>query len=151
MQSWYIILILLGSIAIPAIFVVLVRQFYRFLQHSKTEHKPNSSSHYKKKIEVNLNDCSVIKSNYFRNVEYPEGRFTILDPGNFSSKIDQEEIECTFVAYNYLNRKFVSHPIYKNEITVKYLLSKREITYIYINSENEEEYFFDLNFLNDES
>ncbi|HEV8512226.1 MAG TPA: hypothetical protein VGQ59_03085 [Cyclobacteriaceae bacterium] len=109
------------------------------------------------KTEVDLNKVEIRSNNDREEIineeNYGVDRYRALDDLVGRDSREFSDIKQSVILYEAeilgTKRKFYSPVIPKDEITLQFLLSNQKITFIYFDRLNENNYFFDLEFLND--
>lgn len=107
------------------------------------------------RIKVDFKDCEIISNNYYKEVVKSSSyRVQALDSLYDSSRaVENIEINKSRITYQDKNLSddyiFISHLINKDKITLSFTLSKYKKTTIYVDKKDENQYYFDLEFLNE--
>ena len=107
------------------------------------------------KILVDLNSCKIKTNNYTEQIERRRNyRAQALDEMYDSNEnIINREVNQTVLVFESdkygTKKQYYSRTIFKDEITLRFLLDKYKETYIYVDKNNRDQYYFDIEFLND--
>ncbi|MCD2425513.1 hypothetical protein LQ567_22200 [Niabella pedocola] len=121
------------------------------------------------RIRVDLTQCEVKEHNYAEERErygHSNPLLTLSFEGDIQAwnaigggsfrNIEQVQVTQTVIVFNYLNQqtgkmeKYVSRVIPKDKVTLSFYMDKQKQTDLYVDKVNSNNYYFDLEFLNNE-
>ncbi|HET6225144.1 MAG TPA: hypothetical protein VFF27_02630 [Bacteroidia bacterium] len=117
------------------------------------------------RITVNLNDCDIKEHNYTEEQERKSSFNDLASPSlkrdiqawdalfDSSRNVNNVTVNQTILIYTHRSEnkaeKFYSSVIPKDRISLMFKLDAQKTTTLYIDKQNRENYYFDLDFLND--
>ncbi len=143
------------------IFVVCLSILYFIKWKNKKVHKKylerlQTFKQQAYKIPVNLNDCKIKQRTRYEKIykSYRQQQNEALDEELFGiQRNDTKELHCCIVTFKTIidgkNETFCVD-IDKDELTLRILFAQQKTTYIYVDTQNGENYYFDLEFLNEQ-
>lgn len=106
-----------------------------------------------KVIIVNLKDCEIISSNYFKEIPKSnnyriQAWDSILDSSNAVKNV---EINQSRIVYKDKDEVYISSIINKDKVTLSFTIENYGQTNIYVDNNDKSLYYFDIEFLNERS
>ncbi len=144
------ILVGISSISLKLIKKNEVNKSLSYFQDWKKELKTNGLT-----VEVDFNKCEIKSNNYREEIEkeysYMSKYEAIDELTGRDTRVFNNVNNCVILFETKINGEkaiFKSPLINEQEINLKILMAEKKKTYIYVNKQNKDEYFFDLEFIN---